>query len=199
MTRVYTKDLEQYIGSTVTLKGWLHNIRIQKTILFIEFRDVTGIVQCVLEKVASPKMFKEIAKLPQESIIKLVGTPKEFEKKVELTITEFEIITIPEDTLPIPVDQKGDSETGLKKRLDNRWLDLRKPKKKLIFEISTYMEMIMREYLFERNFISAMTPKIMATPFADTYREDHLLPFGMLLNLQHWTSSFHSLIRLKMY
>jgi asparaginyl-tRNA synthetase len=48
--QVYINQLSQHVGSEVTPKGWLYNMRSSRKILFPQLRDGTGIVQCVVIK-----------------------------------------------------------------------------------------------------------------------------------------------------
>jgi aspartyl-tRNA synthetase len=65
--------------------------------------------------------------------------------------------------LPIQVVDKAE-EADLSKRLDWRWLDLRKPKNLLIFKIWTFMEQAMREWWKKEEFIQVYSPKFMGAP-----------------------------------
>ena len=50
MKQTYINQLKDHIGETVTLKGWLYNKRSSGKLVFLQFRDGTGIVQCVVFK-----------------------------------------------------------------------------------------------------------------------------------------------------
>jgi len=45
---MHTKQLDQYVGQEVTLKGWVANKRESKTVVFINLRDGQGLCQCIL-------------------------------------------------------------------------------------------------------------------------------------------------------
>jgi aspartyl-tRNA synthetase len=152
------------ISKKVMLYGWIHSVRIQGSIIFFHLRERTGIVQCVLEKKSQPEAFELAKTLHEEFIVEVEGIVQMQKEAVEVLVTSLKILSKPEKELPIPVVRKGQEETNLKKRLDYRWLDLRRPEKRLIFEISTYIHTVMRAYLIKQGFIEAMTPKIMASP-----------------------------------
>ncbi len=65
--------------------------------------------------------------------------------------------------LPIQVVDKAE-EADLSKRLDWRWIELRKPKNLLIFKIWTFMEKAMREWWDKNGFIQVYSPKFMGAP-----------------------------------
>ena len=48
MNRTYIKDLNAHIGETVLVKGWVAVRRDQGKMVFLDFRDMTGVVQCVV-------------------------------------------------------------------------------------------------------------------------------------------------------
>ncbi len=50
MKQTYINELKDHIGEEVTLKGWLYNSRSSGKLVFLQLRDGTGIVQCVVFK-----------------------------------------------------------------------------------------------------------------------------------------------------
>lgn len=154
--------LHRKLGKKILLKGWIHTIRLQGSVIFIQLRDRSGIVQCVVERTS--QAFQIAKGLSEESVVLFAGVVVEHHKVLEVHVDKAEVYSKPEQALPIPVVKKGQEETNLKKRLDYRWLDLRRPEKRLIFEISTYVHTLMREYLIKRGFLEASTPKLMASP-----------------------------------
>ena len=50
MKQTYIESLKDHIGDEVTLKGWLYNSRSSGKLVFLQLRDGTGIVQCVVFK-----------------------------------------------------------------------------------------------------------------------------------------------------
>ncbi|MDR1684685.1 MAG: asparagine--tRNA ligase, partial [Elusimicrobiota bacterium] len=50
MTRIYISDIGKYLGQSVTLKGWLYNKRSSGKLVFLQLRDGSGIIQCVVFK-----------------------------------------------------------------------------------------------------------------------------------------------------
>jgi nondiscriminating aspartyl-tRNA synthetase len=163
MKRTYIKELKKDIGKEVLIKGWVQTIRAQGLIVFVIIRDVTGLIQCVASE---KKISKELNAVKQESVIEITGFVKE-EKQApegyEIEIKTFKILSQPLESLPIPVVEKNASETKLSKRLNYRWLDLRKPKNLLIFKVWTTMESAFRSYCIGNGYTEIHSPKTLIT------------------------------------
>ena len=75
MKTVTIKDLGQFEGQEVTLKGWVHNTRNIGKIWFLIFRDGTGLLQGVVVKgEATDESFNMEQELNQEDSVMLKGT-----------------------------------------------------------------------------------------------------------------------------
>src|SRR5215813_12550648 len=73
--RVYISDIAQHEGQEVTLRGWLYNKRSSGKLHFLQVRDGTGAIQCVVFKNdVSPETFRLADHLPQESSLTVTGT-----------------------------------------------------------------------------------------------------------------------------
>lgn len=69
-----TKELDQYVGQEVTLKGWVANRRESKTVVFINLRDGQGMCQCILGiDDLGEELFAEAKSLGQESSVAITG------------------------------------------------------------------------------------------------------------------------------
>src|SRR5579884_978315 len=78
MADVRVEDLSKHVGETVTLRGWLYHRRSSGKLHFLEVRDGSGIVQCVVFKGnVSPETFAAADHIAQESSVEVVGTVKE--------------------------------------------------------------------------------------------------------------------------
>ena len=163
MKRIRVKELEKYIGKEVKVQGFLHEIRSQSKVKFILLRELSGIIQCV--SLPESKTFEEVSKISKESVIEIKGIVKAEKQAIggiEIQIKEISVLSAAEE-LPIQVVEKG-KEAALPLRLDYRWLDLRKPKKALIFRVATTLEEGMREFWKKEEFIEIHSPKIMGVP-----------------------------------
>ena len=164
MERTKINQLKNNVGKWVLLKGFIHEIRDQSKIKFLVLRDNSGLVQLVALP-ENKKVFDTIAKIPRESVISVEGVVKEQKQAlplgIEIHVEKYEVLSEASINLPISVVEKGEPP-ALPTRLDWRWIDLRKPKNLLIFEIWTEMEAAMREYWLSHGFIQIHSPKFVA-------------------------------------
>ncbi len=157
-------ETKNKVGESVELFGWVQTIRNQGAIKFIIIRDVSGVIQAVVVK--NPRVAKIADSLTLESVVKVVGLVKEEKQApggLEVTVNEIEILSLAAPELPIPVIEKT-GETELPKRLDWRWLDLRKPENLLIFQVWTIMERAFVDYCTDNGYIEIHSPKLMSAP-----------------------------------
>ncbi len=167
MKRTHIKELSQSIGSEVLAKGFVHTIRIQSKIIFLILRDITGIVQTVIEA-KDVEAFEAAKSLAVESVVAISGIVKEFAQApggVEIGVSGIEILSAANPELPIPVIIKGsDEETEAPTRFDYRWIDLRKPEKAKIFKVWGALEQGLRKAWAENGFMQIYSPSFMSTP-----------------------------------
>ncbi len=162
MKRTLIDELPDLIGERVRLRGWVHALRDQKRVQFIVLRDETGLAQVVLAKEDPPSQLNErVSALAVESAVTIVGTVAADERVnlggLELKLEELEVDSLAEPEVPIAAD------SALDKRIDWRYLDLRRPDRKLIFEVQTTTERAMREFWHQQRFIELHTPKLMGS------------------------------------
>jgi nondiscriminating aspartyl-tRNA synthetase len=160
--RTLIAELPELIGERVRLRGWVHALRDQKRVQFIVLRDETGLAQVVLAKDAPPSELNErVSALTVESAVTIVGTVAADERVnlggLELKLEELEVDSLAEPEVPIAAD------SALDKRIDWRYLDLRRPDRRLIFEVQTTAERAMREFWQKESFIEIHTPKLMGS------------------------------------
>ncbi len=166
ITRIYNKDIGAEVGSEVSIVGFVHTLRVQSKIIFLLCRDITGVVQTVIE--ASSPAFETAKNLSHESVVQITGLVKEAKQApggFELNVSKIEVLSVSDPELPIPVVMKGgDAETEAPVRFDYRWLDLRKPEKAKIFQVWTELEKGFRKYWDENSFVQIYPPSFMSTP-----------------------------------
>ena len=120
-------------GSQIILSGWINKKRDHGNLLFIDLRDNYGITQCVIDK--SNNIFKNIEKLPLETVLKIEGQVVDRSKEtinpnistgeIEISIKNFQVLGATKE-LPMPVF--SDQEYAEEIRLKYRFLDLRRKK-----------------------------------------------------------------------
>ncbi|HEY2141285.1 MAG TPA: aspartate--tRNA(Asn) ligase [Solirubrobacteraceae bacterium] len=162
MTRTLIADLPGKISEQVTIRGWVHVVRDQKRVQFVVLRDETGLAQVVLGKSDEPSELNErVSALTAESTVTVTGTVLADERVklggLELQLEDLEVDSPAEPELPITPD------SALDKRIDWRYLDLRRPDRRLIFEVQTTAEHAMRELWRGDGFFELHTPKLMGS------------------------------------
>ena len=167
MERTLVRDANEKVGELISLRGFVHAVRNQKSVQFIILRDHTGLIQVVAERSEENSAINEsIAQLTRESAVQLTGlvvnNPNVKLGQLEVQLKTLSINSMADATLPI--DLFGKTETDVDKRLDWRFLDLRQPENQLIFRIQTMVEMAMREFWVSNGFVEIHTPKIMGSP-----------------------------------
>ena len=148
----------------VTIKGWVQDIRNLGGISFIALRDRYGVIQLTLpKKKIDPELFGSITKLSRESVISVVGEVKgsnQTDLGVEVIPQSFVLESEAAVPLPLGVIDKVTAE--LDTRLNNRFMDVRKPEIKAIFELKSMMVELIEEAVRSNGFTQVYTPKIGA-------------------------------------
>jgi nondiscriminating aspartyl-tRNA synthetase len=160
--RTLIADLQAKVGETVRLRGWVGTVRDQKRMQFVILRDETGLAQVALEKSDPPsELNQRVSELTAESAVTITGQVAADERVklggIELRLQELEIDAPAEPELPVT------PESALDKRIDWRYLDLRRPDRRLIFEVQSTIEHAMREHWRAEGFIELHTPKFMGS------------------------------------
>ena len=182
MTRTLIADLGEHVEEQVTIRGWVQVVRDQKRMQFLVIRDESGSAQAILGKDDPPSALnEEISALAAESAVTVTGKVVADERVklggLELQLDGLTVDSPAEPELPIAAD------SALDKRIDWRYLDLRRPDRRLIFEVQSTVEHAMREFWRKEGFIEIHTPKLMGSAsesgaelFKVEYFERHRLP-----------------------
>ncbi len=162
MKRSQIGELQSKIGETVRLRGWVNAVRDQKRMQFVILRDHTGLAQLIVEKSDPPTALnQEVSRLTAESAVSITGLVVADERVklggLELRLESIEIESLAEPELPVT------PESALDKRIDWRYVDLRRPDRRLIFEVQSTAEHAMREYWRGDGFMEIHTPKFMGS------------------------------------
>ncbi|MDI9442228.1 MAG: asparagine--tRNA ligase [Firmicutes bacterium] len=162
MEHVYLKNIGDYVGQEVEIKGWLYNKRSSGKIQFLIIRDGTDMIQGVLVKSEVPEEVFEAAKeLTQESSLIVRGVVRADERApsgYELSLTDVKIVQIAEE---YPITPK---EHGVEFLLDRRHLWLRSQKQHAIMLVRHEVISASRDFFNERGFIQIDAP--ILTPAA---------------------------------
>lgn len=166
--RVLIKDLAAHSDGPVSVAGWVETVRDQKKVQFVVLRDESGAVQLVNPRtvaedgtVVADEPAITISGLSQGSFVRATGELKH-DERVKLGGIEIKLSTLTVETAAIPETPIA-ADSGIDKRMDWRFLDLREPKNNLIFRVQTTFEHALRQYWVENDFVEIHTPKLMAS------------------------------------
>ena len=162
MARTLIAELPGEVGRPVRIRGWVQSLRDQKRTQFVIVRDETGLAQVVLAKEDPPSALnRQVSALTDESAVTITGTVVADERVklagLEVRLEEIAVDSPAEPKLPIAPD------SSLDKRMDWRYLDLRRPDRRLIFEVQSTVEHAMREFWRKDGFIELHSPKLMGS------------------------------------
>ncbi|MBF4695718.1 aspartate--tRNA(Asn) ligase [Fusibacter ferrireducens] len=158
MMRILSSNLKNNIGESVLVKGWVHRIRILKSVTFIILRDRSGCVQCVFE--GKPEWTKGLKIETVVAIEGLVCTSNNQYQSVEIQGKTLEIQNEVAEDLPIQIN--GDHlEVNLETILNNRVLALRHFQNQAIFKLQALIVAAFRQFLEANDFLEMFTPKIV--------------------------------------
>jgi len=162
----YSQELDEEMDTeSVTLMGWVHEIRDLGGIIFVLLRDRNGITQITApSKKITPELLEEIRKLKKESVIAVKGTVQGSPKAPGgVEIIPLEVKVLNESKQPLPMDPTEKVRAEIDTRLDSRYLDLRKHSISAIFKIKSVMLHSVRVYLEENGFMEVNTPKLVGS------------------------------------
>src|SRR5207253_1853899 len=141
---VYIGDIAQHEGQEVTLKGWLYNKRSSGKLHFLQVRDGTGVIQCVVFKNdVPPETFRLADHLPQESSLTVTGAVRAEARSpvgFELSVKSLEVAQIAQD---YPITPK---EHGIAFLLDHRHLWLRSARQHALLRVRSEVIKACRDY-----------------------------------------------------
>ena len=158
-------SIGQYEGQSITLRGWLYNLRSSGKLLFPTFRDGTGTIQGIVPKAAVPEeLFETLKNLTLESSVVVTGkvradsrAPSGFELDVEdVSVTQ----RIPDET-PYPIQLK---EAGVDFLMEHRHLWIRTPRQSAILRVRATIMRAAAEFYDTNDFIRTDPP--ILTPSA---------------------------------
>ncbi|MFW5628112.1 MAG: aspartate--tRNA ligase [Candidatus Cloacimonadaceae bacterium] len=175
----YSLDLSaQALGSKVTVMGWVHRRRDLGGLIFIDLRDVKGLIQVVIHP-EQEEIFRKAEKVRNEFVIAAKGTLSQRENinknmptgEIEIVADEFYILN---DTPPLPIQIDGVAMADEDLRLTYRYLDLRRPRLQKIIVTRAKVTSLIRNFLDSEGFYEIETPMLMkSTPEG---ARDYLVP-----------------------
>ncbi len=152
------------IGKELSLAGWVFRRRDHGGLIFVDLRDVTGLVQVVFSPEISKEAHEAAGDIKQEYVLRVTGRvekrPAETENpniptgEVEVYVRSFEVLNTCK-TLPFQLD---DEEINESIRLKYRYLDMRRPDVQKVFIERSKASKVTRDYLVNQGFIEFETP-----------------------------------------
>jgi asparaginyl-tRNA synthetase len=156
MNQTLISQLAGKVGQVVTLAGWVYNFRSSGGIYFLQLRDGSGFIQCVVEKnQVGEQVWQACEKITLESSVAVTGKVTEHPKKpgvYELQVTGLKIYQIAEE---YPIAKKDHGPDFL---LDNRHLWLRSSRQWAIQRIRVQIIEAVYDYLVSLNFSQLDSP-----------------------------------------
>jgi asparaginyl-tRNA synthetase len=156
MSWTYIEDIAQHAGQVVTLKGWLYNKRSSGKLHFLQLRDGTGVVQCVVFKNdVSAEQFRLADHLTQESSLIVTGAVRADPRAplgYELSVTDLQVVHL---AAPYPITPK---EHGVAFLLDQRHLWLRSTRQHAILRVRSAIIRACRDYFDGKGFTLVDAP-----------------------------------------
>jgi asparaginyl-tRNA synthetase len=150
-------DAHDFVGKEVVVRGWVRHLRSSGSLFFIEVRDGTGNIQCVVvKKEVSEQVFDDCSQLKIESSVKVKGFIREDKRApngYELGVTGLEIVHVSEDDYPI-----SKKEHGVDFLMENRHLWLRSSRQLAILRIRSELVRLLRLYFHENGYVLIDTP-----------------------------------------
>ena len=146
----------------VKLRGWVQELRDLGKVKFIVLRDKTGILQIVVKGEKISFAFKELSKEDYVEISGKLIESKQAPNGKELIPDAIKVISKSEQ--PTPIDLSEKIETGLDKRIDWRFLDMRKPKSIAIFQLQSELIKNMVDFMHTNGFTRIFSSKIVGSP-----------------------------------
>ena len=159
----YISQAKSLIDHTVTLAGWVHEVRDLGKVRFLLLRDKTGIIQVFAKKGGVDDALFEKMVHPRETVLVVSGkvvASKIASGGVELAPSSIDVLSTP--SIKIPLDLTGQVPSELDVRLDNRYVDLRNPGVSAIFRIKAQAAKAFRESMLKQEFTEIHPPCLVS-------------------------------------
>ncbi len=177
----YTNDIDRsYIGKEVKVTGWVNKQRDIGSLIFIDLRDRTGLIQIVFDETMTPELTKKAKTVHSEYVLAVTGTVRERNGafnpnlktgEIEIIASELKILSVSEPT-PFVISDEVNANDAL--RLKYRYLDLRRPEMQKNIMLRHRVSKIARDYFDENGFLEIETPYLQkSTPEG---ARDYLVP-----------------------
>ena len=158
-------EIGKHEGQSVTIRGWLYNLRESGKLLFPQFRDGSGVIQGVVPKNAvTPEVFEAVKTLTQESSVIVEGkvrADKRAHGGFELDVANVQVLQRVPESDPYPITPK---EHGTDFLMEHRHLWLRSQRQAAILRVRAEIIKAARDFFDDRGF--TLTDPPIITPAA---------------------------------
>ena len=176
-----TEVSNQNIGETVTVMGWVQKRRNLGSLIFIDLRDRSGLLQVVFdEPQVGSEGFEKAGNLRSEFVVAVTGVVQKRSAAVNESLKTGDIEVLANDirilseaeTPPFPIEENCQTKEEL--RLKYRYLDLRRPDLQRNIMMKSKVSMLLRNFMEKEGFLEIETPILMkSTPEG---ARDYLVP-----------------------
>ena len=172
---------ETYVGKKVTAMGWVAVRRDMGSIIFVDLRDRTGLVQIVIDYKNVKEDFEKASHIKNEYVISVEGevvkrseatiNPKLKTGTIEIIASSIRVLSEC-DVLPFAIEEN--STVSEQTRMKYRYLDLRRPDMQRNLMVKNKIANITRNFFYDEGFIEVETP--MLTRSTPEGARDYLVP-----------------------
>ena len=169
------------IGETVTVMGWVQKRRNLGSLIFIDLRDRSGLLQIMFDEASvGAEGFAKAGQLRSEYVVAVVGKVQKRGGAVNEALKTGDIEIVAEslrilsesETPPFPIEENSQTKDEI--RLKHRYLDLRRPDVQRNLMLRSKVAHLMREFMAKEGFIEIETP--MLTKSTPEGARDYLVP-----------------------
>ncbi len=170
---------ESDLNKEVVVMGWTQKRRNLGSLIFVDLRDRTGIIQAVFDKTVDESLFEKAENIRSEYVLAIKGVVRERQSKtdkiktgsIEILANELRILSQAETT---PFEILDNIEVNENLKLKYRYLDLRRPSLQEKLFTRFKITKATRSYLDDNGFIEVETPMLgKSTPEG---ARDYLVP-----------------------
>ena len=169
------------IGETVTVMGWVQRRRNLGSLIFIDLRDRSGILQIMFDEASvGAEGFEKAGTLRSEFVVAITGKVEKRSAAVNENLKTGDIEIIAEElrilseseTPPFPIEENSQTKDDI--RLKYRYLDLRRPDIQRNLMLRSKVSYLMRDFMMKEGFLEIETP--MLTKSTPEGARDYLVP-----------------------
>ena len=168
INRIYIKDLNTHIGKEVVIAGWVDVRRDQGKMVFMDMRDMSGKIQCVILPSHTEAM-EQVKEVRTEWVLKVTGIVNKRPERnikegmingdIELEITNIEILNEAQ-TVPFSVNEDS-KDINEEVRMKYKYLDFRIERMQKNIRMRDEIISFFRDYMHKNDFVEIETPILM--------------------------------------